>query len=193
MRRFLLSCFAALLNAAAFTLVRGAFDPAFIVPITLWCVIEGTLTDEVPRGSRNLLGLATATGLATFALFVVANLSRNGSMLGAFIMAAGIALRCAAVYTLGDRFVSELRADAPLIRRGVYRFLDHPSEIGLLMLTFGVCVLFGSVYAFAIWLFAVVPLTIARVRIENAFLQKCSSSMIPTTTDRTGPSFESNT
>jgi protein-S-isoprenylcysteine O-methyltransferase Ste14 len=187
-----------LVNALALTLVRGTFDAAFaifLLLITSWIVVEGMLADEVPRGSRNLLGLASLTGLAVCAMFVVALMSPGRSLLGALVMLAGIALRCAAVYTLGDRFVSELRADAPLIRRGVYRRLAHPSEVGLLILTLGVCVLFESRAAFAIWLFVIVPLTVARVRIENAFLQRSisSSSMIPTTTDRTGPSFESNT
>ena len=185
MRRFLLSVAAALLNVFALTLVRGVFDAPYaacIALITLWCVVEGTLTDEVPRGSRNLVGLATATGVTTFALFVVAITSRNGSMLGAVVMLAGIALRCIAIYTLGDRFVSELRADQPLIKRGVYRWLDHPSEIGLLTLTLGACILFGSLAAFAIWMLVLLPLTVARVRIENAFLdQTCceTDSVLP--------------
>ncbi|HJW93303.1 MAG TPA: isoprenylcysteine carboxylmethyltransferase family protein [Thermoanaerobaculia bacterium] len=183
-------------------LVRGSLDVTFLLLVTLWVVIEGTLADEVPRGSRNLAVLASLTGFAIVALFVVALQSRGGSTFGALVMLAGIALRCIAIYTLGDRFVSELRADAPLIRRGVYRFLDHPSEAGLLTLTLGACVLFGSIAAFAIWLFAVLPLTIARVRIENTFLrdkQEClsythiTSSTMPTTTERTGPSFESST
>jgi len=42
---------------------------------------------------------------------------------------------------------------------------------GLLTLTLGACVLFRSVPALVVWVVAVVPLTIARVRIENAFLR----------------------
>jgi protein-S-isoprenylcysteine O-methyltransferase Ste14 len=186
LRRFLLSSAAALLNVVALACVPGCtFDPqfaAFAVLITVWCVIEGTLTDEIPRGSRNLLLLASATGVAILAMFAVAITSRNGSMLGALVILAGIALRCIAIYTLGDRFISELRADQPLVRRGVYRWMNHPSEIGLLTLTLGTCVLFGSLGAFAIWLLALVPLTIARVRIENAFLaQTCceTDSVLP--------------
>jgi len=196
-RRFLLSCVAAALNGGALTLVRGTIDTAFaafLMLVTLFCVIEGTLVDEVPRGDRNLGVLATLTGLAVLATFVLAVMSHSFIISGAIVMAAGIALRCAAVYTLGPRFVSELRSDAPLIRRGVYRWLDHPSEAGLLTLTLGACVLFRSMPALVVWVVAVVPLTIARVRIENEFLQShITSSTMPTTTERTGPSFESNT
>jgi len=173
-RRFLLSCIAAALNAGALTLVRGTFDAAFatfLLLVTLFCVIEGTLVDEVPRGDRNLGTLATLTGLAVLATFVLAVMSHGVILIGAIAMTAGIALRCAAVYTLGVRFVSELRSDAPLIRRGVYRWLDHPSEAGLLTLTLGACVLFRSMPALMVWVGAVVPLTIARVRIENVFLR----------------------
>jgi protein-S-isoprenylcysteine O-methyltransferase Ste14 len=195
--RLLLSCGAAALNAAALTLVHGTIDVAFttfLVLVTLFCVIEGTLVDEVPRGDRNIGVLATLTGLAVLATFVIAVMSHRFITIGAIVMAAGIALRCAAVYTLGARFVSELRSDEPLIRRGVYRWLDHPSEAGLLMLTFGACVLFGSIPAITVWMTTVLPLTIARTRIENAFLHShMTSSTIPTTTERTGPSFESNT
>ena len=170
MRRFLLSWLAALLNASVLTFVRGTFDPAFaafVILVTLFVVVEGTLVDEVPRGARNLVGLASATGLAMLMTFVVAITSRGGTMYGALVMLGGIVLRCSAIYTLGDRFVSELRADGPLIKRGVYRWLDHPSEIGLLTLTLGVCVLFGSLPALVIWLAAIAPLTIARMRIDR--------------------------
>jgi protein-S-isoprenylcysteine O-methyltransferase Ste14 len=57
------------------------------------------------------------------------------------------------------------------VRRGVYRWLDHPSEAGLLSLTAGAAVLFRSVAALLVWALVLAPLTFARVRAENAFLR----------------------
>jgi protein-S-isoprenylcysteine O-methyltransferase Ste14 len=210
-RRFLLSCALAALNAALVTIVRAATHrphdgrafAAFLALLTIWCVIEGTLVDERPAAGSNLGALATSTGLAIVATFIAAIAGEGATSvpstaIGACVMSAGVLLRCAAIYTLGDRFVSELRADTPLVRSGVYRWLDHPSEVGLLSLTFGAAMLFRSVPAAGVWVALLLPLTIARVRRENEFLRSAqgshiTSSMTPTTTERTGPSAESNT
>ncbi len=185
-RRYLLSAGLAVLNAGLLTIPRfviGLGDPrAFAILIalaTIFCFAEASLVDEVPQGGRNLALLATMTGLAVFGTFVVAivtegRTAHDGVVIacGAALMASGVLLRCLAIVTLGPQFVSELRvpAGAPLVRTGVYRWLDHPSEAGLLMLTAGAAVLFRSVEALLVWACVVVPLTLARVRAENGFL-----------------------
>ncbi len=177
----------AALNAAILTipwLVAGrsgdsrAFA-AFLVLVTIFCFVEASLVDEVPRGERNLAALATMTGLAILGTFVVAMLTEGRSVhdglaivCGASLMTAGVALRCIAVFTLGSRFVSELRVPPgePLVRSGVYRWLDHPSEVGLILLTAGAPLLFRSVGSAMVWALVLVPLTRARIKAEIRFL-----------------------
>jgi isoprenylcysteine carboxyl methyltransferase (ICMT) family protein YpbQ len=186
-RRFLLSVGLAALNAGLLTIPRIVTDrtgdprafAAFLVLATIFCFVEASLVDEVPHGERTLATLATMTGVAIFGAFVTAIVTEGHTGVegmaiacGAVVMGSGVLLRCAAIYTLGARFVSELHVPSgePLVRSGVYRWLDHPSEVGLLALTAGAAILFRSVYAASVWMFVLVPLTAARIRIENAFL-----------------------
>jgi protein-S-isoprenylcysteine O-methyltransferase Ste14 len=189
LRRTALSAGLAALNAGLLTIAHiaggRAGDPrafvVFLILVTIFCLAEAGLVDEVPQGGRNLAALATMTGLAVFGTFITAILTEGRRphdelilACGAALMASGILLRCLAIYTLGPRFVSELRVPPgePLVRRGVYRWLDHPSEAGLLALTAGAAILFRSVAAVLLWAFALAPLTLARVRAENAFLRE---------------------
>jgi protein-S-isoprenylcysteine O-methyltransferase Ste14 len=186
-RRLVLSVALAALNAGLLTIPRLIAGPGhqwtfatFLALVSIFCFAEAGLVDEVPRGPRNLATLATMTGLAVFGVFVTAILtegqtSHDGMIVvcGAVLMASGVVLRCLAIYTLGPRFVSELRVPPgqPLVRTGVYRWLDHPSEAGLLALTAGAAILFRSVDALLVWALVLAPLTFARVRAENAFLR----------------------
>jgi len=186
--RFILSCGLAGINAvlliAARLAARRDSSPyafgALLILVSIFCIVEATLVDEVPRGRSNLAGLASLTGIGVLATFVLAIVTEghtaNDSLHivgGAAVMTIGIALRCAAIYTLGPRFVSELRVsdDEPLVTDGVYRWLAHPSEIGLLVASAGSALLLRSVSAFLFWAIFVLPLTILRVRTENAFLR----------------------
>lgn len=187
LRRVALSTGLAALNAVLLMFVRMVSgrtgDPrafgVFLLLATIFCLAEASLVDEVPQGRRNLALLATMTGLSVFGTFVTAILTERRTehdgmilMCGGALMASGVLLRCLAIYTLGPRFVTELRVPVgePLVRTGVYRWLDHPSEAGLLALTAGAAVVFRSVDALLVWALVLAPLTFARVRAENEFL-----------------------
>jgi len=90
-------------------------------------------------------------------------------LLGGAALLSGVALRVAAIRTLGDDFVSTHRAGA-LVTGGVYRVLRHPSETGQLLLALGAALLAQS-GASALWLAAVIlPLTLLRLRREERAL-----------------------
>ncbi len=181
----LLSCVITLINAAVMIGAYSCSDAnraafmIFLLLASLFCFIEAMLVapsvilsredDEGPR--------ATWTGLAILATFLIAITTAHAASMtalitGAVLMAIGILLRAVAIHTLGPRFMTEFRADAPLIRHGIYRWLDHPSEAGLLCVTAGAGLLFRSAAALVLWLGLVLPLTTLRIRAENSFLRK---------------------
>jgi len=54
------------------------------------------------------------------------------------MLLSGVTLRALAVRTLGRNFRTEIvGVDNALVRSGVYRFLRHPSETGLLAASLG--------------------------------------------------------
>jgi protein-S-isoprenylcysteine O-methyltransferase Ste14 len=90
-------------------------------------------------------------------------------VLGGTALSGGIGLRIMAIRTLGAEFVSEHRASR-LVTSGVYGILRHPSETGQLLLALGVTLLLCSSWS-AAWLMAVIlPLTLWRLRQEEAVL-----------------------
>ena len=91
--------------------------------------------------------------------------------LGVVLFAAGVALRLAPVFVLGDRF-SGLVAIQPghrLVTTGLYARIRHPSYLGLLVGTLGWGLAFRSGAGLMLTALMLVPL-VARIRAEEALL-----------------------
>jgi len=94
---------------------------------------------------------------------------------GAALAIAGIALRWWAIATLGSGFLSRL--DAPrVVTCGPYRWLRHPSELGLALITFGTALVLASPVALGLGA-ALLPIALIRCRRENAALAMSSAEM----------------
>ncbi len=93
--------------------------------------------------------------------------------LGVLLLLQGIALRGAAMRSLGAAFVSDVmgRPGARLVQSGVYRWTRHPSELGLLAWALGGSLLLGSAAALLLTLLALAPLVLWRTRREERSLQ----------------------
>jgi protein-S-isoprenylcysteine O-methyltransferase Ste14 len=91
---------------------------------------------------------------------------------GACLMLLGIALRATAMRALADGFVSDWSPRGELVIGGIYRWLRHPSEAGLLTFALGAAIASGS--HLALLLTALLLLTIlARLdREERALCQE---------------------
>ena len=85
---------------------------------------------------------------------------------------AGSLLRGASIQQLGDCFRSDFTVPAHhrLVRDGVYRYLRHPSETGLLLVGLGAAVMFGSTVSLTLWLCILAPLTLLRIALEEQSL-----------------------
>ena len=69
---------------------------------------------------------------------------------GISLMLAGASLRIVAVRQLGAGFVTDMQP-ARLMTRGVYRWLRHPSEAGLLLFALGAVIVAPTITAFVLF------------------------------------------
>ncbi len=169
-------------------------DPAcvtFLVGANLLSSLERSARPRSMEESRRqpLDGagiLATATGLALLLVFWTSLVAHGAAepgashalgpiaLAGGVLMAIGITLRWSAIRTLGDCFVSRPEVwphQSRVVRRGPYRYLRHPSETGLLLLSIGASLLLGSVGGLVLTSVVLLPLSVARVRIEERVLR----------------------
>lgn len=147
-----------------------------LVATAAWAVLEAALATPEPPAPWSLDHLRSlATGVALLAIqagAAVEHLWRHtpGSLLGLPLLAAGVALRLAAIAALGPAFVSPARRPARLIGTGLYRVLHHPSELGLLAIAAASAVLLGSGVAAALTALLLLPLSLARCLAEERAL-----------------------
>jgi protein-S-isoprenylcysteine O-methyltransferase Ste14 len=92
---------------------------------------------------------------------------------GAAIMAAGILLRGFAISQLGRQFISESSkaGQGELLQSGVYAWMRHPSETGLILIAAGVSLLMQSYSAALLGAGVLLPLIVTRIRLEERGLE----------------------
>lgn len=178
----------ALLIAAPLLVLRRAPDGVeaiFLGLASALCAGEAAWSEGEPDGARYLP--ASAGALALLALFWTslaehavraAHVPAGIVLAGAVVMSAGIALRLSAVRALGRFFVSPPRVlpGQRLVTHGPFRAIRHPSEAGLLLLSFGACLLLGSLAGLVLWSAAVLPLAALRVAREESLLARAFGS-----------------
>jgi len=96
------------------------------------------------------------------------------SVCGAMLLIGGIGLRAIAIRTLGKHFVSDICCPGPPVNHGIYRWVAHPSEIGLLMIVVGGCGLLSAVATTMLAVGVLVPISLWRTRRENWVLRASS-------------------
>ena len=95
-------------------------------------------------------------------------------VIGFGIIIIGVIIRFIAICTLGDMFdlYIKIQENHVLITRGIYRFIRHPSYLGLLILILGISVYFSSILGI-ISAVTIGPLMIIpRIRYEERLLLK---------------------
>ena len=114
------------------------------------------------------LGFVLAAGFPRLALPFAPALAIAGNLLAL----AGLALRWYAIVYLGRWFTVNvaIAADQPLIDRGPYRRIRHPSYTGALLSMLGVGLSLGNGLALAAMSLSILPVFLHRIRIEEQAL-----------------------
>ncbi|MFI1994850.1 methyltransferase family protein [Actinoplanes sp. NPDC020271] len=137
---------------------RGA-DAADVRAETLLRLLLFSAIVMFPLGRAVLPGAVIGGGVATF-------------ILGMLVGWAGALLRWWSFLTLGRYFtvVVKTSADQPVIDRGPYRVLRHPSYTGLLLVFAGVGLMVGNWFSTAAAVVLVLFAVIHRLRVEERAL-----------------------
>ena len=139
----------------------------------VWTASDGIVADMWAQRVAQIVGLVLFTlfWLAQAeALWQASDVEPWLCLCGAILVAVGVGLRAVAIRTLGRHFVSDIRVEQ-VVRTGVYRWLRHPSEIGLVMMATGVPLLLGSTTSSFLALFILTPFSLWRVGREEAALR----------------------
>jgi protein-S-isoprenylcysteine O-methyltransferase Ste14 len=174
---------AAVLAAPLVALGRGAdlARPRALACVLLLLVLgeaenaaRGSPDPSAARAPGTALALVSALGLLATAWAAMAfpGLEARWTWLGALVALSGTALRVAAIRALGPSFTSEIVAPPghALVTRGVYARMRHPSDAGLLLISFGLALLGGSACAAVVALAVVVPSVVLRITAEERAL-----------------------
>ena len=169
---------------------RIIFDPritTFLFLVNSWCITEIVVSSIHSRPvihGTSRQWLAPVIGILLLVVFLVSMaeiaLSRplplgTGAGLGLLLLVAGGTLRCLSIHALGPFFLNEisLLPGQPLVTRGIYGFLRHPSELGTLCLAFGAAVELQSLAGFITCMAVLVPCITMRIRSEDNLLRSC--------------------
>lgn len=92
---------------------------------------------------------------------------------GALVLAAGGVLRVVAIRTLAEHFRYELRVvdEQKLVDHGVFRWLRHPSYLGITLIALGAATLMSSALAL-IGVVATLVVVVQRIGIEETVLRQ---------------------
>jgi protein-S-isoprenylcysteine O-methyltransferase Ste14 len=143
-----------------------------------WLGIEGVFSGRVPR--HPLVHISRACWPAGLALAVVDTQWLHWTpwqgpavrAVGVGVFLGGLALRLWSMRTLRTAFSYDLKVaqDQPLVTRGPYRLLRHPSYTGLILWSAGCGLWNPSVLGLCLMLLATVPQIACRVREEERML-----------------------
>lgn len=128
------------------------------------------------RGSWALIWGAIAVGI--FAGIVLTSVSAGRIPLpipwlqgiALVLLAGGLALRWAAILTLGKFFTTDvtIQHDHRLVRTGLYRHVRHPSYSGALLAFLGMAIAFGNWLSIIAILAPILAAFVNRIRVEEA-------------------------
>jgi protein-S-isoprenylcysteine O-methyltransferase Ste14 len=141
---------------------------AVVAVVIAWAIAEAAASrvDRVEPGT-----LALPTGVALLAGQVGGIVENgDGAAWGVAVIAAGAALRVTAIVQLGGGFRTAL-GSATLVTTGIYRWLRHPSEYGLMLIAAGSAVALASWFAGGCAC-VVTALSVVRCRREDAALRR---------------------
>ncbi len=154
---------------------------AFLVMASVWYFVESFGSAAQPRsrarsrGSKYSMPVVGPLVLVVFWISLIDSVSSvspapaSAVVAGVVMMGVGMGLRYLAIRELGKFFLDEVAMvpGQPLVVRGIYGVLRHPSEAGTLWLVFGGAVMLDSLYGVAAGALLVLPCVCWRTRLED--------------------------
>ena len=107
------------------------------------------------------------------------------TLAGLAIAICGCGIRMTAVATLGESFVSGPHG-CELVTTGIYRYLRHPSELGLLLICAGLVLALGAWRSAVVFGPLVLLTSFIRMQEEERWLLRCKSDLYAGYRERTG-------
>ena len=94
------------------------------------------------------------------------------AILGCFLYAVGLAIRWTSILQLKKAFTVDVsvKKDQQLKTDGMYRFIRHPSYLGVLLVVLGLAIAMNSVLSVLVMIFTVFPAVLYRIHIEEKLL-----------------------
>ena len=137
---------------------------------------DGSIQDQMAMRIAGVVGLLL---LGVFWLAQLERLARQETLLllcpiGAMLLVLGVALRILAVRALGNQFVTDIRVDGRIVRDGIYAYLRHPSELGLLLIAIGAPLSIGSPMTALTAALLLTPISWWRMKREDQALRRAS-------------------
>jgi protein-S-isoprenylcysteine O-methyltransferase Ste14 len=164
-----------------------AIEPAvacFTIGIMLAALLESVFASQhafaghLPVRDKVAMRVAALVGVSMLAAFWIAQIERQFThvsshgihAIGAIALALGVGLRVVAIRTLGPRFVSDIRVDSFVVRDGIYAWLRHPSEVGLLLIVAGGTLVLGAPITATVATIVLIPVSRWRMHREDLAL-----------------------
>jgi len=157
----------------------GLADTLYWAAYGLWMLVEIVRVkpdrqqdEQSDRGTRWFYALSQASVVAAGLLTCPSARPLSAAIAGGILLAAGIALRQGAVFTLGRHYshVARVLDNHSVVSRGPYRFIRHPAYAGMLLAHGGVAVVCVSPAAAILLFCALLPSIVARIRVEEKLL-----------------------
>lgn len=152
--------------------IAAACESSFVARYT-----QSQRDDSPPQPLRDpvAMNLAMLVGVLLLAIlwsaqvehYLGRGVSGFAQIAGLLALFVGTALRCEAIRELGPQFVSDIRVDGRVVTDGVYAWIRHPSEVGLLLFAFGGPLLLGAWVTALLAVAMLLPVSVWRSRREN--------------------------
>jgi protein-S-isoprenylcysteine O-methyltransferase Ste14 len=160
----------------------AALTAALFVMAVAAAFAGGNLSSGVREDRSNRWVIWALALLGLFSAYLPAYTDRTGfwtidgeslRCAGVFLFAAGGALRLWPVFVLGERFsgLVAIQRGHTLVTAGIYRFIRHPSYLGLLVSAFGWGLAFRSGVGVLLAALMIPPI-LARIRAEERLLRE---------------------
>lgn len=161
---------------------HSALAIVFAVTMGAWGLVEAYALSRRPHGAaRNAdhhtrLMLVASSMLAFFVIEFLVHASAPGPSewraVGVGLCLLGLSVRIWAIATLGRFFTTEvmIQADQKVVDRGPYRWVRHPSYLGILLLFLGVPLAQGQPVGDLVMLVVFLPALTYRMAVEERTL-----------------------